>query len=672
MRSRPVLLRFVTLGLLASAPGACAGRSEVTPQPPAAVESPRRAILVSFDALNERRALETVPAEAIPALRTLFNSGACASSARPAFPSVTAPGHAALWTGTYGNLNGIAANGMPKLPRGEHALDSWVSGYFVDNLRAEPIWITAARAGRRVTGQHVTQAPGVPGYHGADAEEPALATRRREHAQVLALDRLLVMNGYNVMRAPALVLTHDTHAPRPARGWRNLERLGATQPPLEVAWEAGGDSLFALLHGAPRYDRVLVADARDVARGTVAIAAAEETEPVHADRPLARHFSEPVFVRTPRGSIALRARLFAVSADGAQYEMLIPELRIVEGNRNDATEAYVRAIGGWYGNGAQGAYRAGRLGTTLVNGGDGRAELRYLESLELLARQFLRGAEWLWTTRAPALHLDYLPLIDEIDHDWFGIVDSTATPYDPALAARLQPHRVRAWQIADRHLRGLQRLVEGDPNAMLVVSGDHGMRSYWLGFRPNVALKNAGLLTLDANGRVDLSRTKAWSPNGYYVMINRTAWRQGIVPPADERAVLDAAERALLAARDPDGKPVVTRTWRVDQPGADTLGLGGPSGGDLYYDVARGYYWNSGVSGEVTAPLNRLAATHGFPSPSPEMHTVLCAWGPGIAPRRIGPARNADAPLVVADWLGIPHPPDATGTSPYRALIGPP
>jgi hypothetical protein len=184
-----------------------------------------------------------------------------------------------------------------------------------------------------------------------------------------------------------------------------------------------------------------------------------------------------------------------------------------------------------------------------------------------------------------------------------------------------------------------------------------------------VALKDAGLLTLDADGRVDLSRTKAWSPNGYYVMINRVAWRQGIVPPADERAVLDAAERALLAARTPEGQPVVTRTWRVDQPGADTLGLGGPSGGDLYYDVARGYYWNSGVTGEVTAPLNRLAATHGFPSPSPEMHTVLCAWGPSIAPRRIGPVRNADAPLVVADWLGIPHPPDATGTSPYRALI---
>ncbi len=440
--------------------------------------------------------------------------------------------------------------------------------------------------------------------------------------------------------------------------------------PREVAWGVGEDSLFALLHGARVYDRVLLSATRDAAAGTIAITAPEESAPVTGDRPLARHFADPTFVRTTQGTVALTGRLFSISPDGTSFELLIPELRPIEGNNVERTDAYVRAIGGWYGNGALSAYRAGRFGPIIANGGDGRAEQRYLESLELLTRQFLRGAEWLWTTRTPQLHLDYLPLIDEVDHEWFGLVDSTAAPYDAAIARKLQPWRVRAWQLADRHLRGLQRLVEGDPNAALVVSGDHGMRTYWMGFRPNVALKDAGLLTLDDNGRVDLTRTKAWSMNGYYVMLNRTAWKDGIVPPSEERATMDAVESALLAVRTPEGTPVVTRTWRSDMPGADTLGIGGPSGGDVYYDVARGYYWNTGLTGPVIAPLNRLAATHGFPSPSPEMHTVLCAWGPGIAPRRIGPARNADAPLVVADWLGMPHPPDATGRSPYAELIG--
>ena len=72
----------------------------------------------------------------------------------------------------------------------------------------------------------------------------------------------------------------------------------------------------------------------------------------------------------------------------------------------------------------------------------------------------------------------------------------------------------------------------------------------------------------------------------------------------------------------------------------------------------------------MTSTLPGPVAGHGFPSPSPEMHTVLCLWGDAVDARRIGPARNADAPLVVADWLGMPRPPQATGLSPYRALMG--
>ena len=69
-----------------------------------------RAIVISFDALNERRVIGSIAPERIPALRALFDSGTCAVSARPAFPSVTAAGHASLWTGAYGNVSGIAAN----------------------------------------------------------------------------------------------------------------------------------------------------------------------------------------------------------------------------------------------------------------------------------------------------------------------------------------------------------------------------------------------------------------------------------------------------------------------------------------------------------------------------------------------------------------------------------
>lgn len=632
--------------------------------------SPRRIILTSFDALNEQRARETVPASAIPTFTAMFNSGACAESARPAFPSVTAPGHAALWTGAYGNVNGIAANAQLVLPRGEHTLLSSVSGYFVDGLRAEPLWITAARAGLRVAGHHVTQAPGAPGYAGVDGDDPALSAQRALATQALSQELLFVLNGYNVLVSPTRWLTERDVAPRAAEGWRGVDALASGVLPLEIGWLAGADSLYGLLFGAHTYDRVLVSASRDASLGTVAIASPLDTTAPDNGRVLARHFADAVLVETERGPASLTARLFSVSPDGQRYELLVPELRVIEANHDALLRQYLTDIGGWMGNSALGVYRSGRMGARLVDGGDGLAEARLLESLELLTRQFIRGSEWMWTQHRADLLMDYFPLLDEIDHEWFGLVDSTAMRHDPALAKRVQKYRVAAWHLADLRLQSLRALVAGDPNAALVVSGDHGMRSYWMSFRPNVALREAGLLTLDSAGRVDLTRTRAYSPSGYYVMLNRTAWKDGIVSPAEEAEAIAAVERALTNARGPDGAPIVTQLWRADSPGADTLGLGGPTGGDVYYDLGRGYYYSSGVSGAMTSDYPSPLAGHGFPSTRPEMQTVLCLWGDGVATRRIGPVRSADAPLVSADWLGVPHPANATGRSPYGALVG--
>ncbi len=635
----------------------------------------RRAILISFDAINEGRALETIPAAAIPTFRAMFANAACAASARPAFPSVTAPGHAALWTGAYGNVNGISANAQPQLPRSEHSLMSRVSGYFVDALRAEPIWITAARDGRRVAGHHVTQAPDAPGYpytgDETDAERASLDSARTEARRVLQMNELFVMNGYNVSVAPSWLLTERDVTPRAGGAWRGVASLNSGVQPLEISWLAGADSLFALLYGARVYDRVVLAGTRDVAAGVVVREAPVDTSAPLVNRELARHFPNAVLVETAQGPVPLTGRLFAVADDASTFELLIPELRVVEGSNRDQARAYQAAIGGWYGNGALSVYRSGRFGPTIMSGGKGSAELRYLESLEHVTRQDMRGSEWMWRTQRAELMLDYFPLIDEVDHEWYGYVDATTALYDASVGTRLQVYRARAWSLADRRLSALHALVAQDSAAALIVSGDHGMRTFWRGFRPNVALREAGLLALNSDGRVDLSRTKAYSPNGYYVMINRVAWKDGIVPPSEEKAVLDAAERAVLAARSPEGSPVVVHTWRADAPGADTLGLGGPAGGDLYYDVARGYTWNAGVADPVSSELSRPGSTHGFPSTSPEMQTVLCLWSRGVSPNRIGAARSSDAALITSDWLGIPRPANAQGVSPYRRLIKP-
>ena len=84
----------------------------------------------------------------------------------------------------------------------------------------------------------------------------------------------------------------------------------------------------------------------------------------------------------------------------------------------------------------------------------------------------------------------------------------------------------------------------------------------------------------------------------------------------------------------------MTQTWRVNSQ--DSLGRGGPVGGEIYYETAPGYFWTRALDGPAAGP-GRIGADHGYPSISPDMYTVLCAWGPAVPAARVGPARTIDA-----------------------------
>jgi hypothetical protein len=661
-RRRPGVNSYVLAAATLCLAGCGAPSASAPPNGAAPDAGSRRAILVSFDALNERRALETVPPEAIPAFRTLFEQGSCAEYALPAWPSKTSASHAAIWTGAFGDVNGVAANWQPKLPRDRHRITDLGSGYSSSALRAEPIWITAALAGRRVVGHHPTQAPGAPGYPPVRGERsPADAIARAAAVSALADPRLLVLNGYNSDFAPDLALTAEDGVPQPATGWRNLSRLEPTVPPRAIAWAVGADSVFAVFYGRDRYTHVLVAPARDAAHGVVVAAAeVEQTDP--RGRDLARHFSDPLVLATAAGRAYVRVRLFSLEPDGSDFLLFQPAIQIVEGNHPADAAAYAAAIGGWTGNGAQNLLWRGDLGTVIREGGDGTAELRYLETLEYTTRQFMRGSEWAWA-RGAELQLDYFPLIDETDHVWYGDVVPSSPAYRAESAALTQRMRARAWSLADLRLAALQRMVAADANAALFVTGDHGMRPTWRTFRPNVALAAAGLLAVDDSGRVDAARTRAVAPDGLYIMVNTTEWLDGMVPPDSAAAVLATADSAIRAVRGPDGEPVVTETWIVTVD--DPLGRGGPVGGGLYFETAPGYDWSGAPVGDA-AGEGRVGGQHGFPATSPDMYTVLCASSSAFPAERLPPARVTDAAASVAAWLGIPAPRGSVG----RTVVG--
>ncbi len=618
-----------------------------------------RALVISFDALNERRVTGSVAPERIPSLRALFDSGACAASARPAFPSVTAAGHASLWTGVYGNVHGIAANTFQPLPSSEHTILETVNGFASAGLRAEPIWITAALAGVPVVGHHVTQAPQPPGYPVDDGEAPGrFDDARRRALRALANPRLSVVNGYNrVLMTPRIVSRADVQL-TDARAWRGVAAGAGTDVafdlPLDEDALVRGDSLHLLLRLHPARDstQLFASFSRDLASAVRVMPHAEEKAPVRG-RELARYFSRPVILRLGGGlRSSMRLRLFAVDARDTSFTLFVPGMQLADANRPSLTAAYDSAVPGWVGNSAVGLWESGALGKTLVDGGDGTAERRWMESAELLTRGFMEGSAWSWHHFAPRLQLDYFPLGDDIDHALFGFLDPQRPGYDVALAGRVAALRDRLWELVDLRFEGIMRLAREDGVTRLFVAGDHGMRATWRTFQPNAALREAGLLSVDANGRIDLARTRAASPNGYWITVNRGRRRSGIVAESDVGAVLDSVQSILLALRDEWGRPVVTRAFDVRDAGADSLGIGGPGGGDVYYEVADGLSWSAAATGPVLSPLRRPMGTHGFPSVASDMQTVSCTWGAGVEHARTPVTALTRVVPHVMSWLG--------------------
>jgi predicted AlkP superfamily phosphohydrolase/phosphomutase len=658
-RHLPILL---PLGVLAWIPGC---------EPVERREVPRRAIVVSIDALNEGILRRTLDPAVVPTFLRVLDEGACADHAVTAFPSSTAPSHAVLWTGAYGNVSGATSNSQHRLPRSRHTVLESISGFLHHVLDAEAIWISAGREGIPVAGHHVTQGPGVPGHPAVDRDRTREQEARREEARrILAREGVDVLRGYLWTLEPHRVLTADDVEWTDPAEWQGLEAFGEGVPPRSFRWETGAGTFHGVLHGGDAYEAVTVASDPDRRAGVTAYLRPPEDAPPE-DRELARHFSPALEVpvqagsleegRPQEGRVHLRVRLFHVDEDGGDFVLYHPALHPVAGNTPELMEAYDRAVGGWLGNSAMWVYRDGGFGPTLMEGGDGTAEARYLETAELLLRQFMQGSEWMWQEREPRLMLDYFPLSDTVDHELLGFLEPEWPGFDRELAQAVADFRNRAWRLVELRLAHLVELARGG-DAALFLTGDHGMRVSWNLFLPNLALRDAGLLVLDADGNVDLSRTRAVSPNGYWVSVNRTAWRGGIVPPEEEAEVVDAVRTALEGVVDGRGVKVVPRTFTPEE--SPELGIGGPAGGDVYWATAPTYRSSSGLRGEAPAVAVPVTAGHGFPPDEPDMFTVFCGMGPGLAGGvRVGSVRTTVVAPTVAEYTGIPAPADATGAS---------
>lgn len=236
------------------------------------------------------------------------------------------------------------------------------------------------------------------------------------------------------------------------------------------------------------------------------------------------------------------------------------------------------------------------------------------------------------------LMLCYQPAIDEISHqmlrealeDW---------PYGQAARAMVQ-----VYQEVDRQLGCL---LEGvGPEDTLLISSDHGHEAIHRSIRPNVLLRQAGLLHLNGD-KIDLTRTRAVFHSSGWILVNTTERQGGIVPPEAYETTLKDIQCCLDAALDPrDGQPLGLQysqtLWRGEAPPPGDLFVWAPDHVEL----------RTHCFGSVCAPPeiggNHQTSLH----VSPYLKAILAGCGPGLAEIR-WPTRNVEVAALVRRQLGV-------------------
>jgi hypothetical protein len=536
-------------------------------------------------------------------------------------------------------VNGVSAQSNGRLPITMTSILEFTDGYRASSLRAEPIWIAAARQGKTVYSHMATQSPQPPTYIPVVRPIPSLDSARQSGIRTMAMSSIAALNVYNEQIAPARVIT----------------------TPSELSWMFGteGDSLHATI----RDDSTVIVRVNDDREHAVEVRLAPtDTAPIRG-RPLARFFSKPLRVELFRDRATfVYFRLFELAPDRSRLLLYVSEARVIQANHPEIAASYNTEVQGVPGNGGSRVLEEGGFGARVPNGGNGTAEYRYFETAELVTRQFMRGSAWGWNTYHADLTTDYLPYPDEALHTFLGFADPATPGVSPVARENAKRMLGRAYGLMDVYLEQLQGFASRDENTRLFVTGEHGMRPAWMEFRPNVVLRDAGFLFTDTAGTINLRRTRAAVARGGWVTVNRATRKIGVVPADSVEPILARVEATLRAVRDSAGRPIVTRLFRAGTAEGDSLGIGGAGGGDLYWDLAPGYYWSPSAIGPAVVPLAFPQGEHGYPSIDRDMHPALCIIGDGRA-QRIGEVRSIDIAPSVAEWLGIAPPGDARGKS---------
>lgn len=531
---------------------------------------------------------------ALPAVRELRERGVSGAGRPPAPNCQTPPSLATLFTGEWPDRHGVTGYDVPAgdlPPGGDPAglpVEAQRSGFAPGMLRTPPVWDAAAAGGARSVFVHAPWALDAGGAAGPH------------------VDAVIDAYGRRLARHDALPL---------APGARATWSIGPHE--VAVAGVAGGARLSV---GGPAAGGAVI----DVAVGAdwVPVRLAPDTG---------------CWVRclaTEAGPTLLRTGTWTTRVTGADAALV----------------ARLAAAPLFTGEGIGSLYRTGRLGRTLLDGGDGRAEEAFLSSLDRVVRSFGGAVDAVLAGHAADLVVVYLPVTDDVAHDLVGWCDARSTAHRPDVAGALWGYVSRCYGWADALLGRILR--HASPDDTVLLGADHGVLGSPRVVRVNEHLVRAGLAAVTPDGRLDPARSDVlYHPaNNGSLWVNEAGRPGGRVPAERVAATLRRAVDAVRTIVDPaDGARVVTGFLDpAGRPLPDD-----PAGPSAYLVFAGDYQPSAAVDGGPVIRDTRKSGSHVVNSGDDRLHATVAAAGPGIpAGRALGVVDNTLGARLARHALG--------------------